>query len=137
MLSDQPLHCRDCNQPFTFTVGEQMFYVSKNIINPPSRCATCRAGDKGRVDQFYPCVDCGQTFVFSKGEQKFYKERSMTPPTRCQACRERKKAQPRDTTGTNTGQPRQLYSAICYDCGNQTQVPFQPKPGRAIYCRNC
>jgi len=30
-----------------------------------------------------------------------------------------------------------LYTAVCSNCGNETQVPFQPTPGRAVYCRDC
>lgn len=30
-----------------------------------------------------------------------------------------------------------LYPAVCSVCGVATQVPFQPEPGRPIYCKNC
>jgi CxxC-x17-CxxC domain-containing protein len=26
---------------------------------------------------------------------------------------------------------------ICSDCGKTTTVPFKPKPGKAVYCREC
>ncbi|HEX4208076.1 MAG TPA: zinc-ribbon domain containing protein [Ktedonobacteraceae bacterium] len=45
-LSDQTLYCRDCNQEFTFTVGEQEFYASRGLTNTPSRCPECRAARK-------------------------------------------------------------------------------------------
>jgi len=32
---------------------------------------------------------------------------------------------------------RELYDAICHDCGEKTQVPFKPREGRPIYCRAC
>src|SRR5260370_41548630 len=137
MARDRTLYCNDCGQPFAFTVREQQFYASKNIINAPNRCSGCRAKQKARVDQTLTCVDCQQTFVFSKGEQDFYEKRSITAPTRCQACRERNKAQPRGKPVQNTGQPRQMYSVYCSDCGTQTQVPFEPRQGRPVYCRNC
>jgi CxxC-x17-CxxC domain-containing protein len=35
------------------------------------------------------------------------------------------------------GAPRQMFDAVCSDCGQQTQVPFKPAEGRAVYCRNC
>src|SRR5215469_12060226 len=133
MLSDATLNCCDCQQPFVFTIGEQQFYASKNIINPPTRCPSCRAREKRRIDLTLHCGDCGQEFTFTKGEQRFYQQHSMTTPTRCPNCRERNKVQPRSNAGSS-GQQRQLYSAYCADCGTQTQVPFQPRPGRAIYC---
>ncbi|MBV9616240.1 MAG: zinc-ribbon domain-containing protein, partial [Ktedonobacteraceae bacterium] len=37
-MTDQTLYCRDCNQEFTFTTGEQEFYASRGLTNSPSRC---------------------------------------------------------------------------------------------------
>jgi CxxC-x17-CxxC domain-containing protein len=45
-MTDQILYCRDCNQEFTFTVGEQEFYASKGLTNAPTRCPDCRAARK-------------------------------------------------------------------------------------------
>src|SRR2546425_10955809 len=45
-LTDQTLYCRDCNEEFTFTVGEQEFYASRGLTNSPSRCPSCRAARK-------------------------------------------------------------------------------------------
>jgi len=38
--------------------------------------------------------------------------------------------------GGNSG-PRELHSAVCSDCGVETQVPFKPTEGRPVYCRDC
>ncbi|MDP8012951.1 MAG: DNA-directed RNA polymerase [Nanoarchaeota archaeon] len=32
---------------------------------------------------------------------------------------------------------RQMYKAICSDCGKETEVPFKPVEGRPVYCRDC
>ncbi len=45
-LTDQTLYCRDCNQEFVFTVGEQEFYASRGLTNTPGRCPSCRAARK-------------------------------------------------------------------------------------------
>ena len=45
-FTDQTLTCRDCNQPFTFTAGEQEFFASRGLTNSPSRCPACRAARK-------------------------------------------------------------------------------------------
>jgi hypothetical protein len=34
--------CLDCQSTFTFTAGEQLFYMSKGLIMPPRRCPDCR-----------------------------------------------------------------------------------------------
>ena len=35
------------------------------------------------------------------------------------------------------GGPREMYDAICSDCGKETKVPFKPTEGRPVYCRDC
>jgi CxxC-x17-CxxC domain-containing protein len=40
---DQVLYCRDCNQAFTFSAGEQEFFASRGLTNAPTRCPPCRA----------------------------------------------------------------------------------------------
>src|SRR5258708_25683425 len=45
-FTDQTLSCRDCQQAFTFTAGEQEFYESRGMTNAPSRCPECRAAHK-------------------------------------------------------------------------------------------
>lgn len=35
------------------------------------------------------------------------------------------------------GPARQLFPAICHRCGKETEVPFEPRPGQPVYCRDC
>jgi len=30
-----------------------------------------------------------------------------------------------------------MHKAVCSDCGEECQVPFEPNPYRPVYCRNC
>lgn len=100
--TDQTLYCRDCNQEFTFTAGEQEFYASRGLTNSPSRCPSCRsarkqqAGGQGRGG-------------YSRG----------------------------GNGGGYRSEPRQMYTAICASCGNEAQVPFQPREDRPVYCSDC
>ena len=32
---------------------------------------------------------------------------------------------------------RQMFDATCSDCGQETQVPFEPSGDRPVYCRDC
>lgn len=32
---------------------------------------------------------------------------------------------------------RQMYDVKCSDCGKATQVPFRPKEGLPVYCKDC
>ena len=99
-LTDQTLYCRDCNQAFTFTVGEQEFYASRGLTNTPSRCPECRAARKQSGG--------GQRNSFGRSSGGF-RERDTRP----------------------------MYSAICANCGRETQVPFQPREDRPVYCSDC
>lgn len=36
----------------------------------------------------------------------------------------------------NSG-PREMHKAKCADCGKECEVPFRPKEGRPVYCRDC
>jgi hypothetical protein len=51
-------------------------------------------------DQTLTCLDCGQPFVWSAGSQKFFAAMNFTPPKRCGACREKKRAR-YDAAGRN------------------------------------
>ena len=33
--------------------------------------------------------------------------------------------------------PREMYKATCADCGNECEIPFEPKDNRPVYCREC
>jgi CxxC-x17-CxxC domain-containing protein len=72
-FQDKTLTCRDCNQTFTFTSGEQEFYASRGLMNEPGRCPDCRSirrgqgshsygGDGGRTREMFDviCNGCGQ-----------------------------------------------------------------------------
>ena len=95
-------------------------------------------------DQTLSCRDCGQAFTFTVGEQEFYASRGLShAPSRCPECRAAHKQSNHGQRGYSDGggargyEPRQMYSAICASCGEQTQVPFQPRGDRPVYCSAC
>jgi len=89
-------------------------------------------------DQTLQCRDCGQDFVFTAGEQSFYASRGFThPPTRCPDCRAARKAQERGGSYGGQRAPREMFTAICANCGREAQVPFQPRDDRPVYCSDC
>lgn len=111
-------------------------------------------------DKMIVCSDCNGEFVHSVADQERYAQRGFTnDPKRCPPCREKKRR-----TGGNEGRgggggggggnfrggyggggggggarggTKELFSATCAECGQETQVPFQPKGNRPVYCRNC
>ena len=106
----------------------------------------------GELDQTITCRDCGEAFTFTAGEQAFYAERGYSQPQRCANCRAERKAQ-RAASGYDSGSssggyssgggggyssgPRQMYPAVCSSCGKETEVPFQPRNDKPVYCREC
>ena len=98
-------------------------------------------GPMAVADKILVCRDCGAEFVFTVGEQSFYAERGFVEPARCPNCRAARRQQRGDTPATSsttsTRTERQLYPAICAECGKETLVPFEPRQGRPVYCRDC
>jgi CxxC-x17-CxxC domain-containing protein len=112
-------------------------------------------------DRTLTCRDCGQQFVFTEGEQAFYTERGFSEPTRCKPCRDVRKQQRNasggggyDSYGGGGGggygggsyggggggynqAPRQMYPTTCSECGQATEVPFQPRNDKPVFCREC
>ncbi len=33
--------------------------------------------------------------------------------------------------------PREMHKATCSECGQECQVPFKPREGKPVYCREC
>lgn len=51
---------------------------------------------------------------------------------------QREKKQWRSDRPPRPGGPaRHVFPAVCTRCGKETEVPFEPKPGQPVYCRDC
>ncbi len=96
-------------------------------------------------DKSIQCSDCGTAFTFSAGEQEFFESKSFTnEPKRCPECRQARKAQQYGNSGMGYGnqslsfRPRpQMFPAVCAECGKITEVPFEPRGDRPVYCSDC
>ena len=85
-------------------------------------------------DETLTCRDCGKEFVFSASEQEYFAERGFqNKPTRCLDCRRARRAN--NPSGTQT--TRQYFKVTCDNCGAETEVPFQPRGDKPVYCRDC
>lgn len=87
------------------------------------------------------CADCGESFAFTVEEQEFFQSKGFTnEPKRCNPCRQSRKAQRGGGNfggGSYGGGQRRMYPAVCATCGKDTEVPFEPRDGRPVYCSNC
>ena len=94
----------------------------------------------GYVDRSIQCSDCGTTFTFTATEQEFFASKGyINDPKRCPSCRAARKS---DRYGGGGGgysyrSPRQMFPAVCAQCGKDTEVPFEPREGRPVYCSDC
>jgi CxxC-x17-CxxC domain-containing protein len=90
-------------------------------------------------DKTLTCSDCGQSFTFTASEQEFFTQKGFSQPTRCRSCRAARKAarESGDSYGGSRGGERQMYSVVCAQCGKTTEVPFQPRGDRPVYCSDC
>jgi CxxC-x17-CxxC domain-containing protein len=113
-LIDRTLTCRDCGQQFAFTAGEQEFFQSRGLTNEPGRCPECRAarktsrGDRGGFA--YSSASAGSTTSY--GGAGGY-------------------------SGGGDRPRREMFPATCSQCGKETQVPFQPRGDKPVYCSDC
>jgi CxxC-x17-CxxC domain-containing protein len=89
-------------------------------------------------DRSLQCSDCGATFTFSAEEQEFFATKGYTnDPKRCPACRQARKSNRYGSDGFGGRSQRQMYPAVCAECGKETEVPFQPREDRPVYCSEC
>ena len=85
------------------------------------------------TDKTLVCKECGQEFTFTAGEQEFYAEKGFTnEPQRCKNCRSARKNAARED-----GAQRQMFDAVCAECGKECKVPFEPHNDRPVYCSEC
>ena len=88
-------------------------------------------------DKTLQCSDCGANFTFSAEEQEFFRTKGFTnEPKRCPSCRQARKAE-RYGSNSNYSSRRQMYPAVCAECGKDTEVPFEPRGDRPVYCSDC
>ncbi|MFN8592495.1 MAG: zinc-ribbon domain containing protein [Thermomicrobiales bacterium] len=123
-MSDRTLTCRDCGQAFTFTAGEQAFYQERGF-SEPQRCPSCRSARKAqRNSQGYDSGYSGGGGGYSSGG---YGGSSYSSGGGYSSGGER----------SYSSGPRQMYPAVCSECGRETEVPFMPRSDKPVYCREC
>ncbi len=95
------------------------------------------------------CCDCDKTFVFTVEEQEQFQARGHTnEPKACPTCRQARKSHQAGgsssfsssssgSRGYGSSAPRQMFPAKCAECGKDTQVPFEPRGDRPVYCSDC
>jgi len=87
-------------------------------------------------DKSIQCSDCGTTFTFSTEDQEYFQSKGYTnEPKRCPECRQSRKSSRYESSGYRAS--RQMFPATCAECGKSTEVPFQPRGDKPVYCSDC
>ncbi len=87
-------------------------------------------------DKSIQCLDCGTTFTFTAEDQDFFKSRGYTnEPKRCPECRQSRKSEHNGNSSYRA--QRQMFPVTCAECGKNTEVPFQPRNDKPVYCGDC
>lgn len=85
-----------------------------------------------------PCVQCKEIFLFTEKEQETFYRQNLMSPQRCPRCRSKKAATAASSSaGSGDGNAQSRFEIICDHCGKHDQVPFQPKVGRSVLCKDC
>ncbi len=149
--TDVLLTCRDCGEQFTWTAGEQEFYHEQGLKNPPARCGPCRIARKEAQDtnpRRPPAFGSGggnrpgggyrSGFGGGNGGNQEHRGAPMsasantgTPGNGGGGAR------PFSGGGYASRPVKVLFDTVCAECGQATQVPFQPRGDRPVYCRSC
>jgi CxxC-x17-CxxC domain-containing protein len=94
-------------------------------------------------DKVIECFDCKASFTFTVAEQGEFQAKGYTnAPKRCPACRQARKERQGNENARKDTRPtfmaeRRMFPATCSRCGKTTEVPFEPREGRSVYCRDC
>jgi len=91
------------------------------------------------MDKELLCSECGFTFTFTADNQETFASMGYTnDPKSCALCRAARRVGNNNSSGFSSYRPRrEMFPAVCAQCGKDTEVTFQPRYGRRVYCSNC
>ena len=92
------------------------------------------------ADRTLTCAECSSEFTFTADDQEFHGKKGYQDPKRCPNCRTARRSGGAGYGGGGGGYdrgPREMFTATCDSCGNEAQLPFQPRQDRPVYCSDC
>ena len=93
-------------------------------------------------EKLLDCIDCEKNFTFTVEEQDFHASQGfINEPLRCPSCRQARKTEPNvkesESSSYSYKPQRQMFAVTCAQCGKNTQVPFEPRHDKPVYCSDC
>jgi CxxC-x17-CxxC domain-containing protein len=111
---DKKLVCKDCNEEFVFSAGQQEHHAKLGLRNEPKRCMVCRQASRMR----------NEDRMLSGGGRRPRPGGFAGGP-------------PRFVPGQPPPPPREMFTVTCGQCGRPAEVPFKPRGDRPVLCRDC
>ncbi len=158
-VSDKTITCIDCKKEFTHRAEDQKRHLELGYSQEPKRCPECRAARKDRAAARKanprPSQEVGATGDFAaphrdrreKGGPRGGGGRRQSRGGFGGSWSSQERPERRGGFGGGPGGggsgggyssgPRQSFDAVCAACGAKTTVPFEPTPGREVFCRDC
>lgn len=115
---DKKLVCKDCNEEFVFTSGQQEHHAKLGLRNEPKRCMVCRQASRMR----------NEDRMLSGGGRR---------PPRPGGPGVRPGGPGRFVPGAPPPAAREFFTVTCGQCGRPAEVPFKPRGDRPVLCRDC
>ena len=117
------LTCTECGDLFGRSPAEREYY-DQRAAQAPETCPTCRV-------QLRAARNAQMRAAHAEGARD-----ALAPaPSRTFSDGGRRGSSSGAARGPG-GEPR-LFQAVCADCGRATEVPFRPRSGRPVFCREC
>lgn len=142
MYTDRSITCADCGQEFSFTAGEQEFYAQRGFTESPKRCPSCRqirkaqrnrgsGYDGGSRGDSYGGYGNGGGYGDAAYASSGYDNGGYSASGGYSAGGY--------SSGGYGGERRQreMFEAVCANCGKTASVPFRPSGSKPVYCSDC
>jgi CxxC-x17-CxxC domain-containing protein len=115
---DKKLVCKDCNEEFVFSAGQQEHHAKLGLRNEPKRCMVCRQASRMR----------NEDRMMSGGGRR---------PPRPGFGGAGRGGPPGRPGFAGPPPPREFFTVTCGQCGRPAEVPFKPRGDRPVLCRDC
>ena len=152
VYTDRSLACVDCGQEFTFTAGEQEFYAQRGFTESPKRCVACRQirkAQRSRSTDYGESSSAGSGGRYggsSYGNSGGYGGDSYSGGQSAGGYSGGQSAGGYSGGGYSGGgyssgggerRSREMFEAVCANCGKTASVPFRPSGAKPVYCSDC
>lgn len=132
MDTDRTITCIDCGTEFSFTAGEQQFYAQRGFTESPKRCVSCRARRKAQRQGDPLRTGDGLEGGYGGYRSGYGSETGATAAYAGYAG-----GYPGTAPHLRERPQREMFDAVCAECGGTARVPFRPSGARPVYCSNC